>query len=557
VGRVVSLSELKQIIRSMDGRGYGSYKRLLNLVVDYGTAELYFTKVQGDPHAPPSIAEVIVPYSTHRLPEELLKPDYLVPFTDFIARELYKVTKSIRRKCGSGNSCYVGIPKPGPWVLKRSCVEISSRNLVLRFYVGLPARGRKVFGSQAITLLLEDIPKIIEHIAGLRSRLGELRNHIRNYVDQEYLRKWLYDSGYVGFISNGSILPRESSISERPMKNAVPFKSPEALEVAVKLPSGSVVRGMGIPKGLTVVTGGGYHGKTTLLEALQEGIYNHVAGDGREYVVSRRYTVLVRAEDGRIVSHVDISSLISMLPSGEDTSDFISLDASGSTSMAASISEVIEAGAEVILIDEDTSATNLLYKDDVMSKLIPDDPIRTLDMQVRDLIRKTGISVVAVMSASSSFLSVADKVIRMRRYLPEEILNLKTGDGGVNVRSKEYRPPKERLFYGISDIRKVKSSGYKIVTEYVDGERFELDLSYYPRIVEKGQVKFITFIIRKISRIKKPMRVRELVDFINSLISKRSFSAFADPVPPDLTVVDGFDVVWVLNRFYKALFTQV
>ena len=555
--RAVSLGELKQIIRKMDGRGYGSYKRLLSIAINYGTAELYFTKVQGDPHAPPSIAEVVLPYSTHGLPEELLRSDYSAPLTDFIARELYKATKGIRRKCGSGYSCYIGIPKPGPWILKRSCVEISGKSLILRFYVGLPARGRRVFGPQATTLLIEDIPKVIERIVGVRTRLRELRNHIRNYVDQEYLRKWLYDNGYVGFVGNGSVLPRESSISEKPMKNAVPFKSPKAFEVVVRLPSGRVVRGMGISEGLTVVTGGGYHGKTTLLESLQEGIYNHVAGDGREYVASRKYTVTVKAEDGRIVTHVDISSLVRGLPSGEDTSNFTSLDASGSTSMGASISEVIEAGAEVILIDEDTSATNLLYKDDIMSKLVSDDPIRTLDKQVKDLIKKTGVSVVAVMSASSSFLGVADKVIRMRKYLPEEITNIVKRGGGDGAGAAEYEPPKERVFNGVSGIRKVKSSGYKIVAEYVDGEKFELDLSYYPRVVEKGQVKFIASIIKRVSRVRKPMRIRELIDFINGLVSERSFSAFTDPVPPDLTVVDGFDVVWVLNRFYRAVFTQV
>ncbi len=553
----ISLSELKRLIRSIDGRGYGAYKRLKGLVVSYEIAKLRFTKVQGDPHAPPSIAEVVIPFRTHKLPEDLLKPEYMTPLTDFIARELYKITRSIRRKCGSGYSCYVGVPQPGPWILRRSCAEFEGRDLILRFYVGLPARGRRVLGSQAVALLLEGIPKVIKHVVRLRARASEIRDHIMNYIDQEYMRKWLYEREYVAFVGNGSILPRESSISEKPMKGAVPFKSPEALEEAIELPSGKVVKGMALPEGLTVVTGGGYHGKTTLLEAVQEGIYDHVAGDGREFVVSRKYTVLVKAEDGRIVSHVDISSFISRLPSGEDTADYVSLDASGSTSMAASISEAIEVGAEVLLIDEDTSATNLLYKDEVMSELIPDDPIKTLDSQVRDLIRKTGVSVVAVMSASSSFLGIADKVIRMRRYLPEDITHLARDRGRYSSSQQaSYRQPKWRIFRGIEGLKKLKSSGYKLVAEYANGERFELDLSYYPRIVEKGQVKFIACIMKKLRSLRNPMSVRELVSYINNLISEEGFSAFVEPVPPDLTEADGFDVVWVLNRFYRALFTQ-
>ena len=553
----ISLSELKRLIRSIDGRGYGAYKRLKGLVVSYEIAKLRFTKVQGDPHAPPSIAEVVIPFRTHKLPEDLLKPEYMTPLTDFIARELYKITRSIRRKCGSGYSCYVGVPQPGPWILRRSCAEFEGRDLILRFYVGLPARGRRVLGSQAVALLLEGIPKVIKHVVRLRARASEIRDHIMNYIDQEYMRKWLYERRYVAFVGNGSILPRESSISEKPMRGAVPFKSPEALEEAIELPSGRVVKGMALPEGLTVVTGGGYHGKTTLLEAIQEGIYDHVAGDGREFVVSRKYTVLVKAEDGRIVSHVDISSFISRLPSGEDTADYVSLDASGSTSMAASISEAIEVGAEVLLIDEDTSATNLLYKDEVMSELIPDDPIKTLDSQVRDLIRKTGVSVVAVMSASSSFLGIADKVIRMRRYLPEDITHLARDRGRYSSSQQaSYRQPKWRIFRGIEGLKKLKSSGYKLVAEYANGERFELDLSYYPRIVEKGQVKFIACIMKKLRSLRNPMSVRELVSYINNLISEEGFSAFVEPVPPDLTEADGFDVVWVLNRFYRALFTQ-
>ena len=552
----ISLSELKRLIRSIDGRGYGAYKRLKSLVVNYEIAKLRFTKVQGDPHAPPSIAEVVIPFRTHKLPEDLLKSEYMIPLTDFIARELYKITRSTRRKCGSGYSCYVGVPQPGPWILRRSCAEFEGRDLVLRFYVGLPARGRRVLGSQAAALLLEGIPKVIKHIMRLRARASEIRDHIMNYIDQEYMRKWLYERGYIAFVGNGSILPRESSISEKPMRGAVPFKSPEALEVTIELPSDKVVKGMALPEGLTVVTGGGYHGKTTLLEAVQEGIYDHVAGDGREYVVSRKYTVLIKAEDGRIVSHVDISSFISRLPSGEDTADYVSLDASGSTSMAASISEAIEAGAEVLLIDEDTSATNLLYKDEVMSELIPDDPIKTLDTQVRDLIRKTGISIAAVMSASSSFLSIADEVIRMRKYLPEDITNLARGSRYSSSQQVAYRPPKERIFRGIEGLKKLKSSGYKLVAEYASGERFELDLSYYPRVVEKGQVKFIAYIMKKLSTCREPMPVRELVNYINNIVSEKGFSAFVEPVPPDLTEVDGFDVVWVLNRFYRALFTQ-
>ena len=547
--RIISSYELKSILHRMDGKRYNFYKKLRDFIIDYGIAKVHFTKIQGDPYAPPSILEMVISSKAHSFPYEFFRSE--VPFTDYLARELFRVTRKFSRKCGSGYSGYIGVPKPCPRILKRSCVETRDREIILRIYVGLPARGRRILGDQAKKLLLDYIPKIMNSIIGLNGREEEIREHIDHYLDQEYLREWLYENDYAFFAADNSILPRESSLSEKPLRNAVPFKSPETLRVQVKLPSGKVVSGMAVPVGVVVVTGGGYHGKTTLLEAIQEGIYNHIKGDGREYVVSRKYTVMVRAEDGRIVTNVDISSFIINPPGHTDTSKFSSLDASGSTSMAASINEVIEAGAELLLIDEDTSATNLLFKDRVMEEIIVKEPIRPLCLQVKSLVEKTGIGIVVVASASSSFLGSANKVILMEDYVPKDITS-KVKKMTNTVRELEYKLPRNRVFHGIRGLRKVKAKGYKIVAEYNDGTVFELDLAYYPRIVEKGQVKFIAQIVKKLSRPRKPLPIPRLVDYINRLIGEKGFKAFVDLIPPDLTMVDGFDVVWVLNRLYNS-----
>ncbi len=554
---MMNIEELDKLLSKLNYRGYTAYKRLRNLTINYEVARATFTKVQSDPHAPPSIMEIVVPSSSHKFPNDFFKSESLVPFTDYLARKLYNVTSKVRRKCGTGYSCYVGIPKPGPWILKRSSVEVRDGNdLIVRIYVGLPARGRRVLGDKAKTLLLEDVPKIIRSIISLGERKREIREHIDNYLDQEYIRKWLYENNYAFFIGDNSVLPRESSLTERPMRNSVPFRSPNSLRVSVKLPSGRLITGMAMPVGLVTVTGGGYHGKTTLLEAIQEGIYDHIEGDGREFTVSRRYTVLVKAEDGRIVSHVDISSFIDKLPSGEDTSDYTSLDSSGSTSMAASINEAIEAGAEVLLIDEDTSATNLLYKDEVMKEIVVNDPIKPFCLQARSLVSKTGVSVIAIVSASSAFINISDRIILMEKYIPRDITpNVERS----NICGDEllYKTPKKRSFHGIKDLKRVKAKGFKIVAEYYRGDSYELDLTYYPRIVEKGQVKFSAYIIEKLSNLRRPMSISELISYVNRSIRDKSFSAFVKPVPPDLTVVDGFDVVWILNRLYGSTFSQI
>jgi len=554
LSKVVSEEELEKLLRKLHGKRYGAYKRLRGVVFSYDVAEATFTKIQGDPYAPPSILEITIPPSVHGLPSKFFDERSVTPFLDFIARELYLSSVKLRKKCGTGNSGYLGIPKPGPWILRRSCTEVSGRNIILRLFVGLPARGRRILGNMALEILLDKIPEIVKSTI-LRPDIEErIEEHVENYLDQEYLREWLYENGYAAFVADGSILPRESSYSQKPMKNAIPFKSPQELRVKVELPSGKIVTGMAMPMGFIVITGGGYHGKTTLLEAIQDGIYDHVKGDGRELVVSRRLTIAVKAEDGRIVHHVDISSFISDLPKKRSTEDFSSLDASGSSSMAASINESIEAGAEILLIDEDTSATNLLYKDEVMAKIIRREPITPLSSQGRSIIEKTGIGIIAVAGASSSLIQNANEVILMENYEPIRITEEAKQYVIEPINEAEYKPPKRRIFYGIRGLRKVKAVGFKLMAKYEDGTVFELDLSRYPRIVEKGQVALIAHALMNLKRPTKPMYVSELVKHVNKLFKERGFQAFADPVPPDLTAIDGFDLAWVLNRLHNASF---
>ena len=154
------------------------------------------------------------------------------------------------------------------------------------------------------------------------------------------------------------------------MKNGIHFVSPSSMEVTLNLPNHGPLKGMGIPKGITLIVGGGYHGKSTLLEALELGVYNHIAGDGREYVITESDAVKIRAEDGRSIKSADISLFINDLPNGKDTCCFYTEDASGSTSQAANVMEAIETGSRLLLIDEDTSATNFMIRDELMQRVV-------------------------------------------------------------------------------------------------------------------------------------------------------------------------------------------
>ena len=554
----MDLDELGKLLQRMDGESYRAYKALAREAIRYAGFTARFTRIQGDPHAPPSVLEAIVPSGTHKLPSYLLSAYNRVPITDYIYRLLYSNLKSYSVKCGSGYSCFLGIPRPSPAMLPRSAVWIEENNIILRFYVGLPARGRRILGRTCYRLLYEKVPRALGFIHSLNDRVKEIVEHINLYHDHRYIREYLKARGSIAFIADGSSLPRESSISDKPLKTCIPYKSPRELRVVIKLPSGKTVQGSVIPRGVVVITGGGYHGKTTLLESLVEAVYPHIKGDGREYVVSLEKTVYVQAEDGRVVSCVDISSFIEKLPKGLSTKCFSSLDASGSTSMASSLSEAVELGVDAILIDEDTSATNLLYKDRVMASLIPEEPIKTLAEQARSFVEKTGAGLVVVSSASSAYLPVADLIVLMHNYTPKVVEKSKQIHGieYYKLTEREFSPPARRVFRGIRDLLDLRAKGYKIVARYRGGRLFELDMKLNKRVVEKGQAVYAVYALKAVNRGMKGKTVSEISSLLDKMFEERGFSAFVDPVPPNLTWISGLDVVWALNRMYGAEFSK-
>jgi len=558
VTRPMVLTEFLKLLRGLDRKNYGAYRRLKNIVVDYKDFNIKIVHVQGDPHAPPSFVEVTIHRDYLKVLEKAISLSRdVTPVEDFVYRALFKLLKRYSRRCGSGNSCYLGVPKPSPCMLRRSGVELN-KVLLLRFFLGLPAKDRRVYGDQAVKLFADRIPRIVKELMTVlvnsEKRVLEIA---KLYRDQEYVRGYLYKEGLVAFVADGSILPRESSISEKPLQKAVPFRSPKSMRITIKLPSGKSVSGMGIPLGVVVLTGGGYHGKSTLLRAIQRGVYNHVKGDGREFVIAREAAVSVMAEDGRIIHNVDISSFVEEDPYIGKTSSFSTLNASGSTSMAASLSEAVEMGAELILIDEDNSATNMLFKDSIMEKIIPDDPLKPLSLQIRSLVEKSNAGIVVISGSSSAFLCRADRVVRMRMFLPEDITDYVRKFVGVCEDTVSFSGVRMRVFKGVGGVKRIRSRGMRLRIHYTDGVEFELDLARNPRIVEEGQVRLIAAILRRLVRENVHTEMSELVKYIDEELGRRGFKAFKKPVSPDLTWVRGIDVAWVLNRLYRARFEQV
>ena len=417
--------QLRNTLETLDGRSYKSYQDLRGSY-QFSGFTLHIDHVQGDPFAAPSRLRVEIPQDRAGYPPSTYaNKSRATALCTYLAAQFDRCCHRAREKRGSGKSGQIEIDAPGQEVRERTCIQVDSLRVEVRFAVGLPAQGRRVLGRQAEQLLCQDVPDTVEAaLYYARNNEAEIDRYAEVAEDADFLRSQLADRGLVAFVAEGSVLPRRSGIDDRPLnRGAISFKTPESLRVEFRLPNAGPVFGLGIPRGVTLIAGGGFHGKSTLLSALERGIYNHIPEDGRELVVCEPTACKIRAEDGRRIQGVDISPFIDNLPYDRDTRTFCTDNASGSTSQAANIVEALEAGAQTLFIDEDTAATNFMIRDHRMQLLIAADrePITPLLDQVRPLYEKLEVSTVLVVGGSGEYFDVADTVIAMENYQPHEL----------------------------------------------------------------------------------------------------------------------------------------
>ena len=415
-----SSAQLKELLHSINRKSYPAYKSLRG-AYQFDRYILSIDHVQGDPFASPSHISVKLSHRDTGFPAEYYK-DSLTRITlgDFLNRQFeQQVNRYTFRAKGSGKSGLISVSHCGQEVLARTACEITEKGITARFFIGFPANGRTINSPELEKILFDFLPVCVHKAFFYRNLDPEaLRKAICLAEDQAFIRQELKKRSLAAFVSDGAILPRESGISSRPMKNSVPFVSPESLRVSMELPHRGTITGMGIPCGITLIVGGGYHGKSTLLNALELGIYDHISGDGREYVITDPSAQKLRSEDGRFIKDVDISLFINDLPNKKDTLCF--------STEAAGIVESMEAGSKVFLLDEDTSATNFMVRDSFMQRVIcrEKEPITPFLERARDLYEKAGISTILVAGSSGAFFHIADTVIQMDNYHPVDITAL-------------------------------------------------------------------------------------------------------------------------------------
>ena len=422
-----TVDALVDFLNGIDGQGYKAYKGLRGTWV-FPDFTLYVDHVQGDPFAAPSRVRVVLPQETAALEVEvLISRSRRLGVASLLAKRFGQAARGTMVRRGSGKSGLIAIATPGQEVLGQTAVIVGDDGTIeARFRIGLPAHGRRAGGGEAIELLTADVPAVVNRSLRAAS-VGhrDILQHALTNEDADTLRAELDTRSWVTFVADGAHLARKSGVDDHPLvgDTATPFSTPAGLTAEVELPNAGTIRGMAIPRGVTLIVGGGYHGKSTLLRAIERGVYNHCYGDGREYVVTDPSAVKIRAEDGRAVAGVDISSFIGTLPQGQDTRAFSTPNASGSTSQAAGIVEALEAGATTLLIDEDTAATNFMIRDRRMQALIPKEgePITPLVDRVRSLWETRGVSCVIVLGGSGDYLDVADTVVAMENFRPFDV----------------------------------------------------------------------------------------------------------------------------------------
>ncbi|KAK9833829.1 hypothetical protein WJX74_007063 [Apatococcus lobatus] len=577
-----SVSNLRAALQQIHGKGYKAYHDIKGRWQGLGFV-LCVDRVQGDPFAAPSCCRVQVPGHIAAFPSQLWQDKIRrTALCDYLTRTFAGIVSAAggdtQQQAGGWHGEKGGdmqVDMPGQHVLERTSILINGQGDVeARFTVGLPARGRSVLGDWAANILTADLPRYVKQGLHWASQdAAALRMHLDCVEDTQSLRDALPGLGLVSFVGDGAVLPRASGASDCPMpaRQAVPFKSPINLSVEMSLPNRGLVRGLGVKSGVTLIVGGGFHGKTTLLRAIEAGIYNKIPGDGRELVVTDPNAIKVRAEDGRRVEAVDISPFINNLPYGRSTTCFSSDDASGSTSQSANIQEALEVRATTLLVDEDTCATNFMIRDARMQALVAKEkePITPFLSKIKAL-ADLKVSCILVIGGSGDYFSVAGTVLCMEDFACRDV----TADAHLiaqqfgDIPALQEAPPYGRIAartpYSIHPPSEdSRGRGIKVSTKTIHTISYgsiELDLNGVEQLAEKSQTRAVAFALQLIASqlaARHGRNILQLIEQIDASIDDQGL----DILSPQLKCCDlarprRFEIAAALNRLRTVKLKQ-
>lgn len=558
--------ELRELLKKIDRKGYPAYKETRGQYQFPGYV-LSIDHVQGDPFAAPSKVSVQVKGAQAGFAKELYDKEHKrIALQDYLLRQFGKEVAGFAFQAkGSGKSGLMSVSRPGQEILERSACSIQEENgdILLRLEIGFPANGRTINARELEKIIFDFLPECVRKSLYYKSlNKKQVQQVMELSQDQQYIREELKKRNLCAFVADGSVLPRESGISQKPMKGAIKFRSPESLRVSLELPYYGTLTGMGIPNGITLIVGGGYHGKSTLLKALEMGVYNHIAGDGREYVITDSSAIKIRAEDGRSIKNTDVSMFINHLPNGKNTKHFSTEDASGSTSQAANVIEAMEADTKVFLIDEDTSATNFMIRDELMQRVVSRDaePITPFIDRIEELYKHYGISTILVAGSSGSYFHKADVILQMEQYIPRDITDFAKQEAESFPIPVEKVPKSERPFFErkLEFYVKGKRGDDRIKVKVQGKDGFSLnhetvDLRYLEQIADVEQVTALGYILKYVAANmgRGEKTLQEILGKLEQILAQRGLAGICDGnyLPAGLAMPRKQEVFACLNRW--------
>lgn len=556
-----SSKDLQELLRQIDGKNYPNYKQIKG---EWRFPHFHFLvdHVQGDAFAMPSKFRIFITHEQIQTPSfSLSNKIRRVALRDFLTRRFHRLAKAESSLKGTGKGGLITIDQPGQQILETSSCLAHDDHIELRFTIGLPANGRRILGYDAEQILIRSLPNIVNQ--SLKFHFIDLQifeQHVLSYEDAESIRGQISKMKLVAFVANGSQLARASGISDTPLTGGIPFQSPQEFAVTIDRPNFGPITGMGLPQGISLIVGGGYHGKSTLLRAIERGVYNHVPGDGREWVISDAHAVKIRAEDGRCVTGADISPFIGNLPGDKKTNYFNSDNASGSTSQAANIMEALELGATSLLLDEDTSATNFMIRDHRMQLLIAKEkePITPFVDRIRQIFDNLGVSVILVMGGSGDYFDKADQVIAMENYQPIDVTKHAKAIAEKYQTNRENEAKKPFAIGSSRRIHPRSFSGKKGKKElYIRCRKTDdltygihsIDTYYVEQLVHTSQLRAIGYAMHHLeSYLDRNRTLKELVLIVEKILADKGIESLPLNPEGDLACFRRFELAACINR---------
>jgi len=571
---MIDYKELRSRLTSIDKKDYGAYQSLKDEYY-HEDFTLIIDQIPKDPYAPPhtGMYRIVIPFDFTNIPEDFSNLKIReIAYRDFLARRFFDACQRISgQRRGTGYSGIITIAEPGQTILERSSIVIENETIEARFFMGLPAKGRIITSNIAEKMFFDELPLIVTEAFGKDNINSEiLKKHLDTSEDCQFLRSHLDSMNLVSFIANDSMLPRESGTSDKPLKKdlCTNFTSPNELEVSIELPHRGSIRGMGISKGITLIIGGGYHGKSTVLQTIEQAIYNHIPDDGREYCATNNKAVKIRAYSGRSVANVDISTFIKNLPGKKDTKSFSTENASGSTSQAATIQEYIEAGAKILLMDEDTCATNFMIRDEKMQKLVhkENEPITTYIDKAKQLFKEKEISSILVLGGAGDYFDIADRVIQMIDYIPFDVTE-RAKEISESTQSKRKREdegypitPARRTLIGSSidpynDHKKLSFYAKEVHRIYFG--KTIIDLTDIEQLIELSQTKAImNSLVYLQNYVDKNQNLKDNIDNFMKHLNEEGLDVLSEKPSGHFAHFRDLELIGTINRIRNIKISQ-